>query len=183
MALAAINVLDADPDGFVLLIEGGAVDWVNHANNGGRMVQEHGDFNRAVNAVVAWVEKNSSWNETLLIITADHETGAIWGPGAWTDTDGDRRFGAGDGFAGFSTPTNNGRGQMPGLSYASGNHTNDLVPLWAIGPGAERFRDFTSRDVKAAELWGAAFGGWDGSYVDNTTVFTVMHEALAGRLR
>lgn len=183
MALAAINVLDADPDGFVLMIEGGAVDWVNHANNGGRMVQEHGDFNCAVNAVVAWVEKNSSWNETLLIVTSDHETGAIWGPGAWTDADGDKRFGAGDGFAGFSVPVNNGQGRMPGLSYASGNHTNDLVPLWAIGPGAERFRDFTSRDVKAAELWGAAFGGWDGSYVDNTTVFTVMHEALAGRVR
>ncbi len=183
MALAAINVLDADRDGFVLMIEGGAVDWVNHANNGGRMIQEHADFNRAVNAVVDWVEKNSNWNETLLIVTADHETGAIWGPGVWTDADGDKRFGAGDGFAGFTVPVNNGQGRMPGLSYASGNHTNELVPLWAIGAGAERFRDFTNRDVKAAELWSAAFGGWDGSYVDNTTVFTVMHEALTGRVR
>jgi alkaline phosphatase len=183
MALAAINVLDADRDGFVLMIEGGAVDWVNHANNGGRMIQEHADFNRAVNAVVDWVETNSSWSETLLIVTADHETGAIWGPGVWTDVNGDTRFGAGDGFAGFAVPVNNGQGRMPGLSYASGNHTNELVPLWAIGAGAERFRDFTSRDVKAAGLWGEAFGGWDGSYVDNTTVFTVMHEALTGRVR
>lgn len=183
MSLAALNVLDADRDGFVLMIEGGAVDWVNHANNTGRMLQEHGDFNTAVNAVVAWVEKNSSWNETLLIVTSDHETGAIWGPGVWTDADGDKRFGPGDGFTGFAVPVNNGQGKAPGLSYASGNHTNDLVPLWAIGAGAERFRDFTSRDAKAAELWGAAFGGWDGSYVDNTTVFTVMHEALTGRVR
>jgi alkaline phosphatase len=183
MALAALNVLDADPQGFVLMIEGGAVDWVNHANNGGRMLQEHGDFNNAVNAVVEWVEKNSSWSETLLIVTSDHETGAIWGPQAWVDGNGDRRFGPGDTFLAFQTPTNTGKGKPPGHSYASPNHTNDLVPMWALGPGAERFLDFTLRDARAAELWGSHFGGWTGGYVDNTTVFTVMQEAMTRRVR
>ena len=76
----ALNVLDEDPDGLFLAIEGGAIDWANHQNNASRMIEEQLDFIAAMEAVIAWVEANSHWGESLLILTADHETGLLWGP-------------------------------------------------------------------------------------------------------
>ncbi len=82
MTKAALNILDDDPDGLFLMIEGGAVDWASHANQSGRMIEEHIDFDNSVQAVVDWVQKNSNWGETLLIVTSDHETGYLTGPGS-----------------------------------------------------------------------------------------------------
>ena len=80
MSKAAINCLDKNPKGFYLMIEGGAVDWANHANQPARMVEEQIDFVEAVEAVAGWVETHGGWDETLLILTADHECGLLWGP-------------------------------------------------------------------------------------------------------
>ena len=77
MARAALNILDDDPDGLFLMIEGGAVDWASHDNQSGRMIEEQIDFDNAVQAVVKWVKVNSNWGETLLIVTGDHETGYL----------------------------------------------------------------------------------------------------------
>lgn len=191
MSLGALNVLNQDEDGFFLMIEGGAVDWMGHANDMPRFIEEQIDFNTAVSEVITWVETNSSWDETLLIITADHETGGIWGEGTWTNSDGgavaaDRsreaigtaRFDpAEDSFNAFLAVQDRGAGNLPGYQFASGNHTNELVPLWALGPGADQFAEFTQTDLKAAELWGEVYG-WEGQIVDNVSVFTVMDEAL-----
>ncbi|MCG7561632.1 alkaline phosphatase [Pseudoalteromonas sp. McH1-42] len=191
MSLGALNVLDQDPDGFFVMIEGGAVDWMGHANNMPRFIEEQIDFNKAVDAVISWVETNSSWDETLLIITSDHECGGIWGEGTWTNSAGgyvaqDRskasletaRFHPEeDTFNAFLAVQNRGKGNIPGYQWASRNHTNELVPLWAIGAGSQRFNEFTRTDLKAAELWGEHYK-WDGNYVDNTVVFEVMEAAL-----
>ncbi|MEO0817107.1 MAG: alkaline phosphatase [Pseudomonadota bacterium] len=191
MSVGALNVLAKDEDGFFVMIEGGAVDWMGHANNMPRFIEEQVDFNLAVDAVIDWVEANSSWDETLLIITADHETGGIWGEGTWTNSTGgpvaasmDRdaveaaRFNpAEDIFNRFLAVQDRGAGNMPGYQFASGNHTNELVPLWAIGKGADHFAKFTRTDVRAGQLWGEAYG-WDGRYVDNTSVFLVMEDVL-----
>jgi len=191
MSLGALNVLDKDADGFFLMIEGGAVDWMGHANDMPRFIEEQADFNLAIDAVIEWVEENSSWDETLLIITSDHETGGIWGEGTWTNSRGgpvarDRseesilsaRFDpAEDVFKRFLAVQDRGAGNLPGYQFASGNHTNELVPLWAIGPGSELFAEFTRTDVKAGELWGAPYG-WRGEIIDNTVVFFVMEEVL-----
>lgn len=80
MTKAAINCLDKNPQGFYLMIEGGAVDHANHANEADRMIEEQIDYVQAVEAVVAWVESHGNWDDTLLILTADHETGLIWVP-------------------------------------------------------------------------------------------------------
>lgn len=177
MARGALNLLDRNPNGFFVMIEGGAVDWANEANLGERMLEEHAAFNRAVAAVVDWVETHSSWDETLLVITSDHESGMIWGPGTWTDVNGDRKWDAGDRFNSFELPVNRGQGQVPQMLYGSGGHTSELVPLFALGAGSERFRQSELRDERAAGLWGAAWG-WTGGYVDNTAIFEVMREAL-----
>lgn len=130
MSLAALNVLDNDPDGLYLMIEGGAVDWASHSNQSGRMIEEALDFERAVEAVVDWVQTNSNWGETLLVITGDHETGYLWGPG--------------------SNPTwnpivNNGIGNLPGMAWHSPNHTNSLMILSAKGDAARQFIQYADQ--------------------------------------
>ncbi|MEM0911751.1 MAG: alkaline phosphatase, partial [Pseudomonadota bacterium] len=191
MSLGALNVLSQDPDGFFVMIEGGAVDWMGHANNMPRFIEEQTDFNNAVDAVIEWVENNSNWDETLLIITSDHECGGIWGEGSWTNSRGGpianertdtsleaARFDPSeDTFNAFLAVQDNGKGNMPGYQFSSRNHTNDLVPLWAIGKGADKFNQFVRTDVKAAELWGKTYN-WDGHYIDNTAVFQVMYDKL-----
>ncbi|MEM0937158.1 MAG: alkaline phosphatase [Pseudomonadota bacterium] len=192
MSLGALNVLNQDEDGFFVMIEGGAVDWMGHANNMPRFIEEQIDFNLAVDAVIEWVEENSSWDETLLIVTSDHECGGIWGEGTWTNGVGgpvaaDRsdeallaaRFDpTEDTFNEYLAVQDRGAGSMPGFMFSSRNHTNELVPLWALGPGSELFAGFTRTDLTAAELWGEHYG-WDGDYVDNTSVFNVMNEVFS----
>jgi alkaline phosphatase len=128
---AALNVLDDDPDGLFLMIEGGAVDWASHANRSNRMIEEELDFDKAVEAVCEWVEHHGGWSQTLVIVTADHECGYLTGPGS----------GPGDGSTGPTwTPlANNGAGNLPGMQWKSGDHTNALVPFFAKGCGCRAF--------------------------------------------
>jgi alkaline phosphatase len=152
MTLAAFNVLDNDPNGFCIMIEGGAIDWAAHSNLSGRMIEEEIDFSQAVEAVVKWVETHSNWDETLLIVTGDHETGYLTGPGSDPE---------------WKPLTPNGQGRMPGMEWHSGGHTNSLLPLYAKGLGADRFNHMTvQRDPMR------------GPYVDNTSVAKVVFEAL-----
>jgi alkaline phosphatase len=153
MSLAAINILDNNPNGFALMIEGGAIDWAAHANQPGRMIEEQIDFDQAVEAVVSWVETNSNWADSLLIVTGDHETGYLWGPD--------------------SNPTwepliNNGLGVLPGMQFNSPNHTNSLVPIYAMGDDVYLFNNLLV--------------GWDpvrGDYLDNTSVARVIFKVLS----
>ena len=191
MSRGALNVLSQDEDGFFLMIEGGAIDWMGHANNMPRYIEEQIDFNNAVDAVIDWVETNSNWDETLVIITSDHECGGIWGEGTWTNSTGgfvaadrspealvEARYDpASDTFVSYKAVQDRGVGNMPGFQFASGNHTNELVPLWAIGAGSELFARTARNDQRAAALWGRPYG-WDGRFVDNTAVFSVMESVL-----
>lgn len=195
MSRGALNVLNQDPDGFFVMIEGGAVDWMGHANHMPRFIEEQIDFNAAVAAVIEWVEAHSSWNETLLIVTADHETGGIWGAGTFRNGTGgpvaaDRsdeavaaaRFDpAEDTFNRFVAVQDRGAGNIPAHQWASGNHTNELVPLWALGAGSGLFAQYVRTDLKAAKLWGQPYG-WKGAFVDNTAVFQVMNRVFAGKV-
>lgn len=81
MSVAALNILNQNSKGFFIMIEGGGVDWMGHANYMPRFIEEQMDFNAAVAAVIDWVETYSNWEDTLLIVTSDHETGGIWGEG------------------------------------------------------------------------------------------------------
>lgn len=153
MTRGALNVLSQNPNGLFLMIEGGAVDWANHNNLGNRMVQEQADFNLAVDAVAQWVETNSSWNETLVVITADHETGLLWGPDSNNTP--------------FDPLVDKGPGKVPGMVYHSKGHSNSLVPLFARGVGVE--------------LLDGLVVGTDpvrGPYVDNTGIAKTAQAAL-----
>lgn len=146
MASGALNVLDNDEDGFFLMIEGGAIDWAGHANQSGRLIEEQAEFNDAVNATVKWVEENSSWSETLVIVTGDHETGYLTGSkGVYNEV------------------VNQGIGVMPTMAWNSGDHTNQLVPFFAKGKGAEIFKKMANE-----------FDPVRGNYMDNTEISEVI---------
>ncbi len=166
MTQGALAVLSQEDDGFFLMVEGGAVDWANHDNDGVRLIEEQTGFNNAVAAVVAWVtdETNgSSWDDTLVIVTADHGCGYIWG----TEKES------------FILPQDNGPGVMPQMVYHHFSHTNMPVPLYAKGAGVELLQLLVDgRDSFFADLISEFDSDFDGSYVDNTDVFTVMDRAM-----
>lgn len=71
-ASAALKVLSAKDEPFWLMVEAGDVDWANHDNNIDNSIGAVLSGDDAVKTVTDWVEKNSNWEETLLIVTADH---------------------------------------------------------------------------------------------------------------
>jgi len=158
MTLAALNILDEDDDGFFLMVEGGAVDWACHDNQKGRMIEEMSAFNRAAEAVIKYVGRQTAgWDHTLIIVTSDHETGYLCGPPTVPCVGHPMR----------EIIENKGPGRMPGMEFKSDDHTNSLVPLYAKGSGAGRF-------LKAVR-------GTDpvrGPYIDNTDVADVITDLL-----
>lgn len=74
MTLSALEILSKNEQGFFLMIEGGQIDWAGHINDTGWMLHELLKFDEAVNAVYEWVKDR---NDTLLVVTADHETGGF----------------------------------------------------------------------------------------------------------
>ena len=72
MTSAALSVLEKNELGFYLMVEAGDVDWANHQNNIDNAIGSVFSGDDAFKAIVQWVEENSNWNETQLIVTADH---------------------------------------------------------------------------------------------------------------
>lgn len=108
----ALELLSKDADGFFLMVEGSQIDYAGHGNHTTYNVSEVLDFDRAVGEALRFAAHNG---ETLVVITADHETGGM----AVVDGDGQQHRVVGK----FSSP----------------NHTASMVPVFAFGPQAERF--------------------------------------------
>jgi alkaline phosphatase len=149
---AALNALDDDEQGFFLHVEGGAVDWAMHQNQLGRMIEELQDFERTVRTVADWIEKNGGWNETLLIVTSDHDH-MLWGPNADTRP--------------FDPLVDNGAGKLPSYRWLSNGHSNALVPLFARGVGAARFEALATGEDP-----------FYGRYADQADVYRVIRSAI-----
>ncbi len=74
MTMKALDLLSKDKDGFFLMVEGGRIDWAGHDNDAGTMLHEMLKFDDAIAAVHEWVKNRK---DTLVVITADHETGSF----------------------------------------------------------------------------------------------------------
>ena len=74
MTETALNSLAQNPQGFFLVVEGSQVDWAAHGNSVAGVVSEMEDFIAAVRVALAFAAQNP---DTLVIITADHETGGM----------------------------------------------------------------------------------------------------------
>jgi alkaline phosphatase len=184
MTQAAIEVLQRNPFGFLLLVEGGSIDHAAHANNMNELIGEVIGFNEAVQTAINWVEDPntpSNWENTLFIVTADHETGyltkapdefanvplgmvtpttiamekVISSTGrraSWQDLDSDSEI----------DPT-----EEVYWTWNSGGHTNSLVRFFIKGQGSDKLGLFLT--------------GYDtvrGAYLDNTSVFNLIQNVL-----
>lgn len=74
MTEKAIEILSKNEKGFFLMVEAGQIDWAGHANDAGTMLHELIQFDRTLARVLDWVR---SRDDTLLIVTSDHETGGF----------------------------------------------------------------------------------------------------------
>jgi alkaline phosphatase len=108
----ALNILSQNKKGFFIMVEGSQIDFGGHANNTIYIVNEMLDFDQAVGKALDFAAKDG---ETLIIVTADHETGGL------ALTGGDMKTG------------------MVKGSYSTSDHTAIMVPVFAYGPGAELF--------------------------------------------
>ncbi len=98
-------------DGFFLMVEGSQIDWGGHSNKTDYIISEMIDFDKAIGAALDFIENDK---ETLLIVTADHETG------------------------GFAINQGSTMDTIKG-AFTSDYHTAALIPVFAKGPGAELF--------------------------------------------
>jgi len=161
MTEGALNYLSQDPDGFFVMIEGGAVDWAAHANDTARIIEEQMDFNASIKAAVQWVETHSSWDETLMIVLTDHGNGMPMGPNSHLNA--------------FEPIENRGQGVLPGVRWHYGTHTNENTLFFAKGAGAELFYDrVRGMDPGLRDILGFN----DGRYIDNTDVYFAMNAAM-----
>lgn len=115
--------------GFFLMIEGSQIDWGGHANDGEYVLSETLDLDRVVGAVLDYAQKDG---QTLVVLTADHETG------------------------GMAIQSGSQDGSNMKFAFTTKKHTPALVPVMSYGPGAERFAgwmDNTDIPKRMAALW------------------------------
>ncbi len=115
----AISHLSQNQEGFFLMVEGSQIDWAGHANNAESVVAEMLDFEKTIAAALDYAEKDGN---TLVVVTADHETGGFTlGPEV-------------------SDENPYGNSKELGPVFATGHHSATLIPVFAYGPGAENFK-------------------------------------------
>ncbi len=136
----AANFLDRhSQNGFFLMIEGSQIDWAGHSNDPDWMLDESLDFNQAIEEVLNFARKR---DDTLVIVTADHETGGFALDKA-EDPDANE------------------------VHYTTSNHTGTLIPVFAYGPGAHLFSgiyDNTQIHAKMREALGLDDASASASY-------------------
>ncbi|MGC9357732.1 MAG: alkaline phosphatase, partial [Anaerolineae bacterium] len=115
MTTKAIDILSQDPEGFFLMVEGGQIDWACHDNDAINAIQDTVGFDEAVAVGKAYAAETGN---TLVIVTADHETG---GMAASTTDNGGEPFQMPDGTPFYVT-------------WLTNSHTDDDVPTTAQGP-------------------------------------------------
>lgn len=108
----AIRLLSQNDNGFFLMVEGSQIDWGGHQNNTIYIAQEMLDFDQSIGKALEFAANDG---ETLIIVTADHETG------------------------GFSVNGGDLKSGMVKGKFTSGGHSGVMVPVFAFGPGAENF--------------------------------------------
>lgn len=108
----ALNILNQNPKGFFLMVEGSQIDWGGHDNNPQYVIDEALDFDKVIGEVLEFAAKDG---ETLVVITADHETGGL------TLLDGSISEGKVE------------------SAFSTGGHSAVMVPVYSFGIQADKF--------------------------------------------
>jgi alkaline phosphatase len=183
---AALDVLEDDPDGFWLMVEGGDIDWAAHDNNMDNLIGNTLAFDEAVGVVIDWIEANGGWEENQLIITADHdhyltlnedfpELLRTYGPNALT-------YGVNaqdpDDAADYDASTSDAAGHFWGADsetkHTWTNHSNRPVPVYHQGPVSEIL---DSSIGEGYEVYGYDIPGIEGK-IDQVHIAQAMFTAV-----
>lgn len=114
-SLKGISLLNQNPKGFFMMIEGSQLDDYGHFNQLDMLMKETLDFDQTIGKVMQWAAKDG---QTLVVVTADHETGGL------TVLGGDLKTGTVQG------------------NFSTKDHSGTMVPVYAFGPGSENFSGF-----------------------------------------
>ncbi|MFI1743213.1 alkaline phosphatase [Thalassobellus sediminis] len=116
-----IQFLNKDNSNFFLMVEGSQVDWGGHDNDSDFLISELIDFDNAIGKALDFAKRDGN---TLVIVTADHETGGF------TLASTKKKDADGKEYSDYNdiTPT-----------FSTGGHSATLIPVFAYGPGAEEF--------------------------------------------
>ena len=133
-----------DEQPFFIMVEGGEIDWAAHSNKTMATVHEVLDFNRAVEVALKFYEAHP--DETLIVVTADHETGGVtlgqgpdWRPENFRWDILEQQWEESEGKSVLSKEENKALNDRCQIGWTTENHTGSPVPIYAIGKGAERF--------------------------------------------
>lgn len=110
--MLAIGQLSKNKNGFFLMVEGSQIDWGGHDNDADYLINEMIDFDKTVGAVLDYAKRNG---ETLVIVTADHETG------------------------GFTLSADGINYNKIIASFSTTGHSASMVPVFAQGPSESLF--------------------------------------------
>ena len=110
----AINHLENCNEGFVLMVEGSLIDGMGHGNNAEGQKSEMRDFMEAIEVAVAYAREHS---DTLVVVTADHETGGL------AIVSGNADFNLSE--------------QGVEYKWSTGGHSGTMVPIYLYGACAE----------------------------------------------
>lgn len=120
-----LKKLSSNPNGFILMVEGSQIDWAGHNNDTDYLLSEMKDFSEAVDLVLEFAKTDG---KTLLVVTADHETGGM------TITGGEKD------------------GSNLSLSFATTGHTPELVGIFSFGPSQEKFSGIFENHIVGRKL-------------------------------
>lgn len=147
MQLCLDKIGDKKP--FFIMCEGGDIDWASHSNQTMAMIRDFEDMDSAVKLAYEFYQKHP--DETLIIVTADHETGTPtvgykyhldWAKFEEAEKSGEKL-----------DKEANKELNRSGVAWASGNHSGNVVPVFAVGKGAEKFAGvMENTDIKGKIL-------------------------------
>lgn len=161
MAMKATSLLSGDKDGFVLMVEGGLIDYGNHENRLSYAVAEVLEFDRMVAAVLDWVDKRQAWGDTLVVAVADHDTGEL--------------------VIGDPHPAKGGDPEAKAVAVEKPAAKGELRPLQA---GEYVPHAYGARDHSAAPVWVYAKGAGSDLFsgvMDNTRVGAILNQLVSPR--
>ncbi len=178
MTQKAIDILSQNPNGFFLLVEEEGVDEMAHQSNAGLVIKSGQQLDEAVKVGQSFAQSDP---DTLVIVTADHETGSL----AIEDTNEIQSDPAYPNESGAGQTAEDGPFQVADsnkkflVDWTTTNHTAEDVPLTAMGPGSENligvYENTHIHDAMVEALFGSSASSSASASASATASAKVKH--------